>query len=145
MATHIWWITRGSSLWFSCSDCIVHEPLRFNKSNKWSIGFKYRLFAGHLSLCTMFATYITSVLLSAWHDASSCANIIPRLARIWRRTNRMTLFRYFIAVMVPWMVTNGVFVCMKVLEHVLLSLSSTYFFFYIIDNQRGTLFKYYSI
>ena len=121
----------------------VHEPC--DSIDQWSVGFRSRFFAGHLSLCTMFATYITSVLLSAWHDASSCANIIPRLARIWRRTNRMTLFRYFIAVMVPWMVTNGAFVCMKVLEHVLLSLSSTYLFFYIIDNQRGTLFKYYSI
>ena len=103
-----------TSLWFSCSGCA--QTLRFNRYNKWSIGFKSRVFAGHLSFCTLFATIITSVLLVAWHDAKSRATIIPWLGRIWRkRTDRMTSFRYLIAVMFHWMVTLGVFVCMKTL------------------------------
>ena len=42
-ATDIWWITRVGSLRFSCSGCA--RTLRFNRSNKWSICFKFRLFA----------------------------------------------------------------------------------------------------
>ena len=35
MAAHIWWITRVSSLRFSCSG--YARILRFNRSNKWSM------------------------------------------------------------------------------------------------------------
>jgi len=71
---------------------------------------------------------LSSVFLAASHDALSRANIIPRLARISRRrTDRMTSFRYLIAVKFPWMVTLGVYVCTKYpypfspsrLEHIL--------------------------
>ena len=41
IATHIRWITRVSSLRFSCSGCA--RTLRLNRSNKWSIVFKSRL------------------------------------------------------------------------------------------------------
>jgi len=116
----------------------VHEPC---VSNEWSIGFKSRLFAGHLSFCTLFATLITNVILATWHYAWSRANIIPRVVRISRkRTDRMTSFRYPIAVMFPWMVTLGAFVCMNTIERVLLCLFSPYLMFVIIYNRRGILF-----
>ena len=51
MAAHIWWITRMSSLRFSWRGCV--RTLRFNWSNNLSTGFKSRLFAGHLSVCTL--------------------------------------------------------------------------------------------
>ena len=86
-----------SSLRFSCSVCA--RTLPFNRSNKQSIRFKSRLFAGHLSCCMLFATSISIVLLTAWHDA------IPRLTRLWRRTDPMTSFLYLITVMFPWIVT----------------------------------------
>jgi len=35
----------------------------FNRSSTWSIGFKSRLFAGHLRFCTLFATSITRINL----------------------------------------------------------------------------------
>ena len=68
MAAHIWWISRVSFLRFVCRGCA--RTLRFNRSNKWSIGFKSRLFASHV--CMLFATSIINVLLAVWHDAISC-------------------------------------------------------------------------
>ena len=46
---------------FSCNGCT--RTLRFNRSNKCSIWFKSRLFAGHLSFWTLCSTIITSLLL----------------------------------------------------------------------------------
>ena len=109
-------------------------------SSNWSKGFKISLVAGHLRYCTLCATNITSVFLATRHYVLSRANIIPRLARIWRRrTNQMTSFWYLYAVMFRWMVTLGVFVCMKTHEGVLLWFISPYVMFFIIDNQRGIL------
>ena len=94
MAVHIWWISRVSFLRFVCRGCA--RTLRFNRSNKWSIGFNSRLFASHV--CMLFAASIINVLLAVWHDAWSRANTIPRLARIWRRrrTDPMTSFRSYV-------------------------------------------------
>ena len=108
MAAQIWWKTCASSLRFSCSCCA--RTLHFNRSNKWLIGFKSRLFAGHLRFCSMFAISITSVFLAL-------PNIIPRLAWIRiRKTTRRTSFWYRIVVMFPWIVTL-VFVGIKTLEY----------------------------
>ena len=131
MAAHIWWITRVSSMRFSCSGWA--RTLHISRSNKWSIGLKLRLLQAiwFFARCLLQALQVI-VLLATWHDALSRANIIAILARIWRRkTDRMTPFRDLIAVMFPWMVTLGVFVC------VLLCLFSPYLMFFIIDNQLG--------
>ena len=155
------WLTNGRTYkrWFdSCRDfemklpnfvighvpCMVHwvwiicKLCCFQKAG-W-IRFQSKLFASHLSCCTLFATSINSVLPTAWHDAKSRGNIILNLARILRRrrTDRMTSFRYPIAVRFPWMVTLSVIVCMNTLDRVLLWLFSPYVFF-IIDNQQDIL------
>ena len=102
----------------------------FQRSNKWLIGFRSRLCAGHVC-CTLFATTITNVLLAAWHGA----NNILRLSQIWsRRTNRMTSVRYLIAFMFPAMVTLAVFMCMEQLWRILLCLLLPYLMFF---NQQG--------
>ena len=87
---------------------------------------------GNMTVIRYLKDVIRSILLHIR------ANIIPRL--IWRRrTDRMTSLRYLIAVMFPWMLTFGVFKCIKTLERVLLGLFSQYLMFFIIDNWRGTL------
>ena len=128
-------------LWLQLWNGRTHtRTLYSNWTNNWSIGFKSRLCAGHLSCCTLFATIITSVPLAAWHDAYSHANIIPRLARIWRRrTDRMKLVRYHIAVMFPWMVTLGAFVWMKRLDRVLLCLLSPYVIGCVCVGEGGSI------
>ena len=63
MAAHFWWITRVSSLRFSCSSCA--RTLHFSKSNMWLIGLKFKTFAGHLSFSTLFATSIISYCASS--------------------------------------------------------------------------------
>ena len=63
MAAHFWWITRVSSLRFSCSSCA--RTLHFSKSNMWLIGLKFKTFAGHLSFSALFATSIISYCASS--------------------------------------------------------------------------------
>ena len=72
MAANIWWIT-----WLGCA-----LSLRFNRSNKWSIGFKSRLFEGHLGVCTLFATHITTLVIFKSHDMM--CNPMPTSYRDWQ-------------------------------------------------------------
>ena len=62
IAGHLWWITRVSSMRFNCSGCA--RTLHFNRSNKWSIWFKSRLLAGHLSFvhCSQLASVPRDVM-----------------------------------------------------------------------------------
>ena len=139
MAAHIWWITHVSSLGFGCSHC--GRTLRFNKSNKWSIGFKSRL----LQAIWVFAHCLLYSLLVCFYPHDMMRNPVPTSYRDWHwyedeKNDRMTSFRYLITVMFPRMVTLIVFVCLKTLERVLLCLFSPYLMvFFIIDNQRGIL------
>ena len=61
MAAHIWWITRVSSLRFSCIGCT--RTLPFNRSNKWSIGFKSIL----LQAIWVFARCLLQKLLVSFY------------------------------------------------------------------------------
>ena len=80
-AAHIWWITLVSSMRFSCSGCA--RTLHCNTSNKWSIGFKSRLFADHLIVCTLFATNITDSLLVCFYPPDIMRYPMPTSYRDW--------------------------------------------------------------
>jgi len=67
------------------------------------------------------------------------ANIIPRLAQIiWRRIDRMTSFRYLIAVMFPWMFRLGVFVWMKTLSRTRSVMLIYFAIFNVFHNRQST-------
>ena len=80
-AAHIWWITLVSSMRFSCSGCA--RTLHCNRSNKWSIVFKSRFFAGHLLFWTLFATNITDSLLVCFYPPDIMRNPMPTSYRDW--------------------------------------------------------------
>ena len=136
MATHTWWITRVNSLRFSYTG--FARTLRFNRSNTWLIGSKFRLFAGHLSLCTLFL----QAFLVCFYPRDMMCNPVSTTYRDWHEEEEPTEWLYFDALSqlcFTWIVTLGVFVYMKTLERVLLCLFSPYLMFFTIDNQQGIL------
>ena len=136
MAAHIWRITWAP---WDLVAVAVHEPC-VSIGPTSLIGFKSRPFTGHLN-------FLHVVCYKPYKCASSrvtwcvipCQHHTEIGRRIWRRTDQMPSFRYLIAVVFPWIVTLGVFVCMKMFEPVLLYLLSPYLMFFILDIQRGIL------
>ena len=115
MAAHIWWTTRVSSLRFSCSGCA--RTLCFNWSNKCSIGVYAHCLLQSLLVCFQLRGMMRNPVPTSYHDLHGYEE------------EELTSFRYLIAVMFPWMVTLGVFVCMKTLAPILLCLFSPYLMF----------------
>ena len=134
-AAHIWWITRVSSLRFSYSGCA--RTLRFNRSNKWSIWFKSRLFAGHQCLHVVCYKYYTCVSIRVTWYVITCQHHTEIGTDRKKRKNRQNdVISIPHQSYVSWMVTLGVFVCMKTLERVLLCLFSPYLMFF--HNRQST-------
>ena len=104
----------------------------------WSIGFKSKTFAGHLSFCTLFGTLIISNCASS--HVSWC--VVPCQQHTEIFTDMKKKNRPNDVISIPhrsYVSLNGVLVCMKTLDRVLLCLFARYLMFFIIDNQLGIL------
>ena len=141
MAAQIWWITHVSSLRFSCSACT--RTLPFKRSIERSRGSKSRLCAGHLSLCTLFVTIITSVF-SPRDMMCNPVQTSYRDLHGYDEEEEPNEWRHFdTSCFLEWLHFEFLCVCMKTIERVLLCLFSPYLM--VCKRQSTRNYTFYQI